>query len=92
MLGNALGLLADGGRLVYSTCSLEMEENERVIEKALQSAPGVRVTPASESAARIAGYLAEGVSAEQLFDSNGMFHTFPPDRNTDGFFACVLEK
>ncbi|MGH9702791.1 MAG: transcription antitermination factor NusB, partial [Candidatus Acidiferrales bacterium] len=92
MLGNALGQLADGGRLLYSTCSLEIEENERVIENLLRGAPGVRVAPASESAARIAGYLAEGVSAEQLFDSNGMFHTFPPELNTDGFFACVLEK
>jgi 16S rRNA (cytosine967-C5)-methyltransferase len=32
ILRNALALLAPGGRLVYSTCSLETEENEAVPE------------------------------------------------------------
>ena len=32
ILGNALKLLKPGGRLVYATCSLETEENERVVE------------------------------------------------------------
>ena len=33
LLGNALERLAPGGRLVYSTCSLEREENEDVIAR-----------------------------------------------------------
>jgi len=44
LLRNALAALKPGGILVYSTCSLEPEENERVIEAALEAsgAPVVR--------------------------------------------------
>ena len=91
LLANAITHLADGGRLVYSTCSLEPEENERVIEEALRGTQ-VRIVPAAESGARLVGHLAEGIEADNLFDPQGAFRTFPPEQNTDGFYACVLEK
>jgi 16S rRNA (cytosine967-C5)-methyltransferase len=41
LLCQALNRLRPGGRLVYSTCSVEPEENNAVIEKTLASMPGV---------------------------------------------------
>lgn len=39
ILRNALAALAPGGQLVYSTCSLEKEENEDVVQAVLGDAP-----------------------------------------------------
>ena len=43
LLARALDLVAPGGALVYSTCSLEPEENEQVIAAVLHERPQWRV-------------------------------------------------
>ena len=42
ILSNALDCLAPGGVLVYSTCSVEPEENRQVVERVLAERPGLR--------------------------------------------------
>jgi 16S rRNA (cytosine967-C5)-methyltransferase len=85
ILSSALKALAPGGRLVYATCSLEMEENEQVIEAVLRLNDKVQLLPPSTLAL-------EFPSLASLFDSRGFFHTRPDLHGMDGFFAAVIQR
>jgi len=87
LLANALGLLASGGRLVFSTCSLEPEENEHVVAEVLASHPDFC---RANGGPAVAPHLTEGIRSEDLVGSDGFLRTFPPDQHTDGFFAAVI--
>ena len=43
LLARAAGLVRPGGRLVYSTCSLQQEENGEVVARFLKGKPGWRL-------------------------------------------------
>lgn len=94
ILRNAIAHVAPGGKILYSTCSMEPEENERVIEAVLGEAGGQRLRRASAAEAidALAPHLAEGVRTADLFDEMGAFRTFPPRDGTDGFFAALLSR
>lgn len=90
LLRSGLERLAPGGRLVYSTCSLEPEENELVVEEVLRLLRGTRLVPVRDLMGDLDGKLAAGVDARSLFDGKGCFRTLPGERDTDGFFAAAL--
>jgi 16S rRNA (cytosine967-C5)-methyltransferase len=92
ILSNALRKLAAGGKLVYSTCSIEPEENEHVISQALRESPGIHPIPPAGAQQMLAPHLAPGVNASSLFAVDGFFRTSPAAHRTDGFFAALLEK
>ncbi|HJQ27353.1 MAG TPA: 16S rRNA (cytosine(967)-C(5))-methyltransferase RsmB [Blastocatellia bacterium] len=80
LLVRATSALKRGGRLVYSTCSMEREENEAVIQRFLESG--------YQSQFRV---LVPSAPAELITDE-GFVRTFPHRDGADGFFAAVLEK
>jgi 16S rRNA (cytosine967-C5)-methyltransferase len=83
--------LAPGGTLVYSTCSLEAEENERVVEDVLRNFRAVQLLSVGKVAGALDGKLVAGLDARGLFDAAGYFRTLPGVQGTDGFFAAALQ-
>jgi 16S rRNA (cytosine967-C5)-methyltransferase len=90
LLRNGLSHLAPDGRLVYSTCSLEPEENESVVQEVLAAErDDFRVVNAQGG---IESILADSVDANGLVSTDKFLRTFPPQHSTDGFFAAVIER
>ena len=92
ILTSAIKQLAPGGRLVYSTCSMEPEENEEVVSEVLTSAASVKPVARQEIARSLAPHLVPGLDPQPLIDARGQFRTSPATHRTDGFFAAILEK
>jgi 16S rRNA (cytosine967-C5)-methyltransferase len=89
LLKNALANLAPQGRLIYSSCSLEPEENEFVVKEALGGSQSqFRVVTPGSTLQRI---LQEGVTQASLIDPDGFFRTCTAAHGTDGFFAAAIE-
>jgi 16S rRNA (cytosine967-C5)-methyltransferase len=92
ILQSAMQRVAPGGRLVYSTCSLEREENQEVVEKALAANGSFQML---ESRTELEKLQSEGELAwEDLksLTSGPYLRTIPGVLPCDGFFAAILEK
>jgi 16S rRNA (cytosine967-C5)-methyltransferase len=94
ILRSALAQTAPGGRLVYSTCSLEKEENEDVIQRVLEEEKqdSFRVVDCSLELDRL---RADGelIWREIASLTRGPYlGTIPGVHPCDGFFAAILER
>jgi 16S rRNA (cytosine967-C5)-methyltransferase len=96
ILSSAVTAVRPGGRVVYSTCSLEPEENEQVVGSVLDGRSDVGVIPIQ---ARLDEMEREGILVASAVGRLGRFVTpegylrlMPGAFGTDGFFVAVLEK
>lgn len=90
ILRSAAARLAAGGKLIYSTCSLEREENEDVVEQA--AAGDLRVGDCRLELERLRRESDLAWSDLDGLLSGPFLRTLPGVHFCDGFFAAVLEK
>lgn len=97
ILSNALHALCPGGRLLYSTCSIEPEENQLVVDAALKAlAPAFTQISLAEplNALATTGILHPSALPRLTgaLTREGALLLLPGQFNCDGFFICALER
>lgn len=96
ILRAALRAVRPGGRVVYSTCSLEPEEDEQVIGAVFAQDAKVRMVPMSEclEVLETRNILASGAAdrLRECLTSERALRLMPGTFGMDGFFVAVMER
>ncbi|MFB5643437.1 16S rRNA (cytosine(1407)-C(5))-methyltransferase RsmF [Kluyvera ascorbata] len=83
LIDSAFHALRPGGTLVYSTCTLNRDENESVVNWLLERYPdAVHVLPLGDLFP----------TADQALTAEGYLHVFPQIYDCEGFFVARLQK
>ena len=82
ILDSAAHLVKRGGYLVYATCSILAEENQKQVEHFLSSHPDFQLVNCSD--------LLKSNKIE--LDTGEFLQLNPATHHTDGFFASVMQK
>lgn len=83
LIESAFHALKPGGVIVYSTCTLNLEENQQVCHHLLNTFPNkVKFEPLNDLFP----------NAEQAITSDGFLHIYPQIFDSEGFFVARIRK
>jgi 16S rRNA (cytosine967-C5)-methyltransferase len=82
LVRRAAACVRPGGRLVYTTCSTEPEENDAVVATVLATVPEVQRVAARPLSPALAPFVA----------ADGTFRTHPARDGLDGYFGVALRR
>lgn len=85
ILNAGLRLLKPGGRLLYSTCTMNRQENELVVQNLLDSYPGLTCTAFQTRLGPIAEF-------EPVEEGSLRALRITPSPRFEGFFLCLINK
>lgn len=70
-----------GGKLIYSTCTLSYEENEKNVEQFIKAHPQFEIDPIQPTEV-----------PSDLIEQPGWVRIWPDQYHTDGFFICRMKR
>jgi NOL1/NOP2/sun family putative RNA methylase len=84
--------LKPGGEMVYSTCSVEPEENEGVVDHLLKTFPSAKIISAKLPGLKISKPVMEFNGEKYNPQIKNTLRIWPQDNDTEGFFVAKNKK
>jgi tRNA (cytosine49-C5)-methyltransferase len=92
LIVSAFDNLKSGGEMVYSTCSVEPEENEGVIDYLLEKFDDAKVVKVKLPGLKLAKPVMEFKGKKYNLAVKDVMRIWPQDNDTEGFFVCKIRK
>ena len=92
LINNAFKILNKGGSLVYSTCSLEPEENEGVIDFLLKRYDDAKIEKIKFKGLKTSDAILDFEGKKYNKEIRKTSRIWPQDNDTEGFFVAKIRK
>lgn len=92
LLETAFNILKENGTLVYSTCSLEPEENEAVVDFLINKYDNAKIEAIKIKILKISSPIMNFENKNYNENIKNCLRIWPQDNDTEGFFVAKIKK